>query len=74
MYYPCSWYQQNHQVLPYEFSDEKISFNLQEIEQQLHFLKQLNYHHYGITVRPIRNTMELETPNGHIYVQTHSKS
>ena len=54
-------------MIPYEFSDEKLEFDLVKVEQNLNLLKKLGHQNYGMTVRPIRSVMELETEGGHVY-------
>ena len=57
-FYSCSWYMEDGKVVPYEFSDQEIPFDIDEIEKNLEKLNQLNYSCYGTTVRPIRSVVE----------------
>ena len=37
-FFPCSWYLENGEILPYEFCDEKVEYDLEEIEKNLKFI------------------------------------
>lgn len=66
-YFPCSWYRENNQVIPYEFSDKDLVYDIVVLTANLNFLESQGYLHYGTAVRPILNVNEFETKNGHVY-------
>jgi hypothetical protein len=53
--HPCSWYREGGAIIPYEFCDEDLPYNLEEVEGRLAILEGMNLGHYGTTVRPIEN-------------------
>ncbi len=58
-YTPCSWFIEEGKVLAYEFTDHPITFDPIVIKDHLTTLSGLGFDHYGTTVRPVRNCMEL---------------
>lgn len=53
-YFPCSWYLEENKPRVYEFSDEKLDFDLAKIEADLKIIESKGYMIYGTTVRPVR--------------------
>ena len=70
-YHACSWYlSDDGEVVPYEYCEEKIAYDLKEIRQRLWDIQETKYDIYGTTVRPLtQEVVELETQDGHVYVK-----
>lgn len=52
-YSPCSWYLDDDQVIPYEFTREAIETKEEKIKERLLMLEKGGYKNYGVTVRPV---------------------
>ena len=69
-YNACSWHlDEDGNVIPYEYCEEKIKYDIKEIRQRLWDIQDIGYKIYGTTVRPITGLIELETEGGHAYVK-----
>lgn len=58
-YWECSWYLENEQIIPYEYSNQNLTYDFDTIVKHLNFLEKGKYEHYRTTVRPIQNVNEL---------------
>lgn len=67
-YNACSWYlDEDGSVVAYEYCEEKIDYDMKEIEKNLRSIEEKGCEIYGTTARPIQGVVELETENGHVY-------
>jgi len=55
----CSWYLFKGEIIPYEFTEDETVEEPNSIKKHLEILEAMGYRHYGTTIRPIEEVVEV---------------